>query len=88
MHPGLLQVQPERTKTNRQNPYAISIAAASEPVMDVYMWLTAVIATSADLEQPVYSLLVRSSSPTAGHSGHRQCRFADKPLSRGGLHGR
>lgn len=85
---GLLQVHPQRTKTNRQNPYAISIGAASEPVMDLYMWVTAVIATSAAIEQPIYSSMVRSSSPAAGQAGTRQCRFSEKPLSRGALYGR
>ena len=92
-HPGLIQVHPERTKTQLQNPYRISIPPAEEPVLDTYFWLLTLAATSQMAGQPITSQLVRSSrfkrsgsTPLPAHMQGPQ--FSNDALSRTGLYDR
>ena len=91
IHPGMIHVHPQRTKTHVKNPYAISIPPAQEPVMDTYNWLTAVIATAELHGQPVTSYLIRVSDrllPAPHETGTAHAsgpQFLERPLGRSGV---
>ena len=86
-HPGMIQVQPERTKTQLQNPFQISIPLAEEPVINTYFWLLSLSATAPLAGQPITNQLVRSSKPLP-HALMHGPQFSDQALSRSGLYDR
>ena len=92
-HPALIQVQPQRTKTQLQNPFRISIPPAEEPILDVYFWLVGLTATAHLAGQPITAQLVRTSQPLQGAAASSQAhmlgpQFSERELSRAGLHAR
>ena len=96
-HPGIMEVQPLRTKTHAANTSSISIQPASELLLDVWFWLLAVYTLSAVAGQPILQLLVRpsmaASSPSSAPQNatgkrSRGFQFLEQPLSTSGLYNR
>lgn len=81
-HPGVIQVHPLRTKTQSQNPYAISIPPAEEPILDTFYWLKALLATAILVGQPASGYLVRRTARAGAQ------HFSEQPLSRSGIYER
>ena len=91
-HPGTIEVHPLRTKTSAQNTGRVHVEPSDTPVLDLWFWPVAAYTSAFLARQPITQYLVRATESSAGSPAimpdSRGLQFADRQLSRSGLHDR